>query len=124
MNLSATNITPPGRRADQLIERPLTAADFDGITTAVDELFTSASAQLRDPRSDEYKAGCRAALEFRIDGVRIIRPYLPGTAGDDAFDGGMAEGHSIWRSAIAAGEEFSATGRLPRRGHAHVASSA
>lgn len=56
----------------------------------------------RDPRSDEYRAGVRAALEFRIEGLSIRRPHAAGTAQDDAFDGGLAEGHAIWRKAQAA----------------------
>lgn len=87
-------------------------------TIEVDTMLASAFHELRAPRSDEYKAGARAALQFRVDGTPITRPYPVGSAGDDAFDGGMAEGHSIWRRAVAAGAEFSVTGRLPRQDHA------
>lgn len=101
MTTTSTSTTPPGHRADQLIERGITAADFVGVSTTSDQLFADAFAQLRDPRSDEYKAGVRAALAFRFDGVRISRPYPAASAQDDAFDGGLVEGHAIWRKAQA-----------------------
>ena len=49
----------------------------------------------RDPRSDEYKAGCRAALEFR-KGVNKAAPcpYKTGTAQADAWFAGWDEGRS------------------------------
>lgn len=70
-------------------------------TIEVDTMLASAFHDLRAPRSDEYKAGARAALQFRVDGTPITRLYPAGSAGDDAFDGGMAEGHAIWRRAQA-----------------------
>ncbi len=88
-----TSTTPPGQRADQPIKR--------GRIGTVDHLFVAAFNRPRDPRSAEYKAGVRAALEFRIDGLPIRRPHVTGTAQDDAFDGGLAEGHAIWRAAAA-----------------------
>jgi len=63
----------------------------------VDTLFHAAFDAPRDPRSEPYKAGVRAALAFRIDGSRIPHPYLPATAEDDAYYAGQAEGHAIWR---------------------------
>ena len=63
----------------------------------IDQLLAAAFAGPRSPRSPEYRAGVRAVLEFRIAGTPIHRPYAAGTAQDDAFDGGMAEGHVIWR---------------------------
>lgn len=89
----STSTTPPGRSADQL--------------------FSQAFAGPRDPRSVEYKAGVRAALQFRIDGTAITRPYPIGSAGDDAFDGGLAEGHALWRRSQEAGAEFEQRGRFP-----------
>lgn len=65
------------------------------------QLFAAAFDVARDPRSPEYRAGVLAALEFRVDGKHIVRPYAAGTAADDAFDGGLSEGHSIWRRAQA-----------------------
>ena len=70
-------------------------------TPTVDQLLAAAFAGPRDPRSPEYRAGVRAVLEFRIDGKPIRRPYVPGTAQDDAFDAGQVEGHVIWRRAQA-----------------------
>jgi hypothetical protein len=69
---------------------------------SVDELFAQAFGMTRDPRSAEYRAGVRAALVFRIDGVPLPRPYPAGTAQDDAFFAGQAEGHAIWRRATEA----------------------
>lgn len=97
---------------------------FDAITCAggvdacfdiieVDAIFASAFDVPRDPRSDEYRAGVRAAIQFRVDGTPITRPYPIGSAGDDAFDGGLAEGHSIWRRTQEASTEFEKTGRFP-----------
>lgn len=63
------------------------------------QLFAAAFAVARDPRSAEYRAGVQAALEFRVDGKRITRPYPPGSAADDAYDAGLVEGHWIWRRA-------------------------
>lgn len=78
----------------------------DGALTRIpvldaEQLHAAAFAVPRDPRSAEYKAGVRAALDFRINGVRIHRPYPAASAQDDAFDGGLAEGHAIWRAAMA-----------------------
>jgi hypothetical protein len=49
----------------------------------------------RDPRSPEYKAGVRAALEFRLNRQPTTCPYLAGTARADAFLAGLDEGHRI-----------------------------
>ncbi|MBX9726735.1 MAG: hypothetical protein K2X09_05665 [Rickettsiales bacterium] len=67
----------------------------------VDQLFAAAFAVPRDPRSAAYKLGVRAALQFRIEGVRIKRPYVVGSAECDAFSSGLDEGHGIWRRAQA-----------------------
>lgn len=61
----------------------------------VDELMKQAFERPRDPRSDEYKAGCRALLDFRLNHVAIQWPYARGTAQSDAFFAGMDEGHAI-----------------------------
>ena len=48
------------------------------------------------PRSDEYKAGIRAALEFIIiHGEELSPPYPIGTAQSDAWFAGLEEGHRI-----------------------------
>jgi len=66
------------------------------------ELYAKAFTGLRDPRSDEYKAGVRAALLYRLDGRQIKCPYLVGTAQADAFYSGLDEGHRIFREYEAA----------------------
>jgi hypothetical protein len=66
--------------------------------TLVDKLFDAAFNNARDPRSDEYKAGVRAVLNYRIAGERIYRPYPMGTTQADAFYAGVDEGHQIWRA--------------------------
>ncbi|GGX76817.1 hypothetical protein GJV26_17005 [Massilia dura] len=65
---------------------------------SVDHLYHAAFSKPRDPRSPEYKAGVRAALAYRIEGKRIPHLYEPGTAQDDAYHAGLAEGHGIWRA--------------------------
>ncbi|MFA7238720.1 MAG: hypothetical protein WC091_01300 [Sulfuricellaceae bacterium] len=62
----------------------------------VDRLMSEAFGIPRDPRSPEYKAGARAALEFRINQVSIPMPYPPGSTASDAYYAGIAEGHAIW----------------------------
>lgn len=61
------------------------------------ELYAKAFTGPRDPRSDEYKAGVRAALLYRLDGREIKCPYQMGTAQADAFYSGLDEGHRIFR---------------------------
>lgn len=64
----------------------------------VDRLMALAFYSSRTPRSAEYRAGCRAALEFRILG-RIMRPeHSTGSCEADAWFAGAEEGHAIWRS--------------------------
>ncbi len=64
----------------------------------VNELVKTAFDKPRDPRSDEYKAGVRASLSFRINGEHVSNPYRLGTPQADAFFSGVEEGHSIYRS--------------------------
>lgn len=66
--------------------------------TTVDQLMQEVFSKSRDPRSDEYKAGVRAALEYRIEGKKISMPYPIGAAQADAFLSGLDEGHAIWRA--------------------------
>ena len=68
------------------------------MSTQVETLFRAAFDTPRDPRSTPYKAGVHAALAFRIDGTGLPHPYQPGTAEDDAYYAGIAEGHAIWRT--------------------------
>lgn len=75
-----------GRANQPGIARPATA----------DSLMDRAFNTPRDPRSPEYKAGVRAALEFRLNRVRIPMPYPPASAASDAYHAGIGEGHRIW----------------------------
>src|SRR5471032_2203966 len=75
----------------------------EAINADVDQLLAAAFNVPRDPRSPEYKAGARAALDFRANAVRIPHPYTAGSAADDAYHAGIQEGHVIWRKAVMAG---------------------
>ena len=70
-------------------------------TLSVDQLFQTAFYNGRTPRSAEYKAGARMALEHRIERKDFDMPYQVGTAAADAFFAGIEEGKTIWRTAIA-----------------------
>ena len=76
--------------------------DDGGATAIVDQLLDAAFNIPRDPRSSAYKAGARAALFFRIEGVAIPVSYTAGSAEADAFSAGIEEGHAIWRRTLAA----------------------
>lgn len=67
----------------------------------VDQLMQAAFFNGRTPRSAEYKAGTRAALESRIEHKDIVPPYQAGTTEADAYFAGIEEGKSIWRAAAA-----------------------
>ena len=67
----------------------------------VDLLFRTAFYNGRTPRSPEYQAGTRAALEHSIERKDFDMPYKVGTAAADAFFAGIEEGKSIWRAAVA-----------------------
>ena len=71
------------------------------VSADVDQLFDASFNVPRDPRSPEYKAGARAALDFRVNAVRIPHPHTAGSAADDAYHAGIEEGHVIWRMAQA-----------------------
>lgn len=63
----------------------------------VDRLMALAFFPNRTPRSAEYRAGCRAALEYRILG-RTMRPeHSAGSCKADAWFAGAEEGHAIWQ---------------------------
>ena len=70
-------------------------------TLSVDQLFQTAFYNGRTPRSVEYKAGARMALEHRIERKDFDMPYQAGTAAADAFFAGIEEGKTIWRTAVA-----------------------
>ncbi|SHL11189.1 hypothetical protein SAMN05216428_101110 [Nitrosospira sp. Nsp11] len=63
----------------------------------VDQLMAEAFSPPRGARSQAYKAGVRAALEWWINKKRIVVPYLIGTAEFDAFFAGRTEGYAIWQ---------------------------
>ena len=62
-------------------------------------LFREAFDTVRDPRSEEYRQGVRAALQFRCEGITIPALYKVGSAQLDAFLAGIDEGHRRWRRA-------------------------
>lgn len=65
----------------------------------VDDLMRAAFDRPRTPRSDAYKAGVRAELEFRLDRAASVKcPFPPGTAESDAFFSGLPEGRDIYRT--------------------------
>ena len=68
---------------------------------SVDQLYQTAFYNGRTPRSQEYQAGTRAALEHRIERKDFDMPYQVGTAAADAFFAGIEEGKTIWRAAVA-----------------------
>lgn len=68
---------------------------------SVDQLYQTAFYNGRTPRSQEYKAGARIALEHRIERKDFDMPYQVGTAAADAFFAGIEEGKTIWRTAVA-----------------------
>ena len=68
---------------------------------SADQLYQTAFYNGRTPRSQEYKAGARMALEHRIERKDFEMPYLVGTAAADAFFAGIEEGKAIWRTAAA-----------------------
>ena len=68
---------------------------------SVDSLYQTAFYNGRTPRSQEYKAGARMALEHRIERKDFDMPYQVGTAAADAFFAGVEEGKTIWRAAAA-----------------------
>lgn len=67
------------------------------VTFKVDRLMDAAFFPGRTARSPEYRAGCRAALEFRLTGKPLPMLYAAGTAAADAFFAGIDEGHAIWQ---------------------------
>lgn len=63
----------------------------DRIDRAMERIFFAG----RDPRSQEYMAGCRAALEWSADGI----PYAIGTTQADAWEAGWDEGQALRKHA-------------------------
>lgn len=56
----------------------------------------------REPRSDAYKAGCRALFENKLNGVRMRCPYSEGSAERDAWYAGTDEAHLRLRDYVPA----------------------
>lgn len=67
---------------------------------SVDNIMTAAFFNGRAPRSAEYKAGTRMALEYRVEHKDIVPPYEAGTAAADAFYAGIEEGKLLYRVAM------------------------
>ena len=67
------------------------------LNSTVDDIMQETFSSPRAPRSPEYQAGVRAALQYRLNGLKVSRPYPVGTAAADAFFSGLDEGHAIWR---------------------------
>jgi hypothetical protein len=61
----------------------------------------------RNPRSDEYKAGCYAVLSWRTGAVATMPrcPHRLGSAQADAWFSGVDEGNARWRNAGSVGAE-------------------
>lgn len=83
-----------GMYQDQGVARVQTGTDL------IDQLMETAFGPetYRDPRSQEYKAGAKAVLAYRVWGTKIECPWPAGTAQADAFFAGLDEGHAIWRA--------------------------
>lgn len=67
---------------------------------SVDNIMKAAFFDGRTPRSAEYKAGTRMALEHRIERKDIVPPYETGTAAADAYFAGIQEGQLLYRVAM------------------------
>jgi hypothetical protein len=67
---------------------------------SVESLMKAAFFGGRAPRSAEYKAGTRMALEHRIEHKDIVPPYETGTAAADAYFAGIQEGQLLYRVAM------------------------
>ena len=85
-------------RARVLIYRKnIDAGGREAASLKIDRLMDRAFFPGRTPRSAEYRAGCRAALEFQIEQRPVPAPYSAGTTAADTFFAGAEEGHAIWR---------------------------
>lgn len=55
----------------------------------------------RSPRSEAYKLGVLAALQYRCGTARsVCCQYEPGSAELDAWSAGVGEGHALYRDAL------------------------
>lgn len=94
--MNALSMMAPAMSPPRVAQAAVEAASQRGVLK-VDRLMDIAFFPGRTERSPEYRAGCRAALEFRLVGRRIPAPYVAGDAAADAFGAGVEEGHAIWR---------------------------
>lgn len=88
--------TTAGSASGRLL-RPARWADNTGAVSQVDRLMSLTFFPGRAPRSDAYREGCRAALEYRILGRSMGPGYPAGCCEADAWVAGVEEGHAIWR---------------------------
>ena len=65
---------------------------------AIDEIIQDLRRPGYTPRSSEYWAGAKAALQFRLTGKSEKLPYLVASAQADAYFSGPDRGHSAWRA--------------------------
>lgn len=66
----------------------------------VEQIMQQVFEGVRTPRSLEYQAGVRAALERKLNGVAVPLQYVDGTAAADAWYAGHDEGVQVWRSIL------------------------
>ncbi len=86
-----------------LTRRPTMTKHTPGVSApfSAADLFAAIFHPHREPRSEAYRAGCLAALRYRLGEVEHIEcPYPAGTAEADAFHAGTAEGHTRGREAM------------------------
>jgi hypothetical protein len=112
MNTNKDTSSNTGSKANVVYYAPQVASatrnaalkSFDRFAAAgvmsVDNIMTAAFFNGRAPRSAEYKAGTRMALEHRIERKDIVPPYETGTAAADAFFAGIEEGKLLYRVAM------------------------
>jgi hypothetical protein len=79
-----------------LAANPSRKRDLARIELLLDTFVADAFAASRMPRSDEYRYGVRALLEFRALGGRLTCPYDQGGARADAWFAGVEEGKAMW----------------------------
>lgn len=74
-------------------------------TRKVEALIVKAFSRPRDPRSIEYRCGCRALLDFKLGGEKPRCPFTVGTASADAWFAGLDEGWSIYKDSQRVGPD-------------------
>lgn len=61
----------------------------------VEALMLEAFGRSRDPRSIEYRTGCRMMIDYKLGGDKPICPFTLGTSSADAWFAGGEEGRAI-----------------------------